>query len=183
MTKKGRSQICLYGYNSDYSKNIINGSTKRMVDCLAVFPTIRKKYELNKVLVKHRLQLKMIELQRYINASIKNKKEFLNFILFTDSLGKKIDFLVITDFSLNFFVFDAGEVANVFTKKTIVVNSKARNAYQLSNLKVIFKGQDEKGKYVNLIENEVRTTGLPHYRKVPFRSEINQNIYLSFYPT
>lgn len=172
--KKGRSQICLYSYYSDYFEVIINGSTKRIKDCLAVFPATNEEYQLNKAAIKQQLQPKMIELQRYINADEKNKKEFLDFIFFTDRNGKKIDFLIITDSSLNFFVFDAEEVTNVFCENTIVENSMTRGPHQTPNLKVLFKGKNEKGKYVNIIENEIRTS--THYRR--FLSVANKSKYL-----
>lgn len=171
---KGRSQICLYGYDSDYFKSTVNGSTKRMRDCLAVFPKTQEEYKLKRIAVKKLLQKKMIELQKYINADIKNKKEFLEFIFFTDHNNKKIDFLIVADLSLNFHVFTAEEVLNTFCKKTLVVNSTARHAWETPSLKVLFKGKNGKGKYVNLIENEVRTS--THYRR--FLSVANKTKYL-----
>lgn len=172
--KKGRSQICLYSYSSNYFKRIINGSTKRIKECLAVFPEKKEEYRSNRIKIKRLLQPKMIELKRYINASKKNKKEFLNFIFFTDYNGKKVDFLVITDHLSNFFVFTANEVVDIFCKNTIVLNSIARNIHETPNLKVLFKGKNEKGKYVNLIENEIRTS--THYRR--FLSVGNKLKYL-----
>ena len=172
--KKGRSQICLYSYDSDYFKLTINGSTKRMKECLAVFPPTQKEYKSNKTAIKKLLQEKMIELQRYINADIKNKKEFLEFIFFTDHNSKKINFLVIADSILNFHVFTANDVLDAFCKEAIVVNSTARHAWETPSLKVIFKGKNEKGKYVNLIENEIRTS--THYRR--FLSVGNKTKYL-----
>lgn len=172
--RKGRSQICLYSYDSDYFKSTRNGSTKRMKECLAIFPATQKEYQSNKVAIKKLLQEKMIELQRYINADTKNKKEFLEFIFFIDHNDKKIDFLIITDSLSNFHVFAADEVLATFCKKAIVVNSAARHAWETPNLKVIFKGKNEKGKYVNLIENEVRTS--THYRR--FLSVGNKTKYL-----
>lgn len=174
--KKGRSQICLYKLNSDYFKTFVNGSSQRMKDCLVVFPETHEEYLKNKNAIKKLLQIKMIELQRYLNVSTANKKEFLNFIFFTDHDGSKIDFLVITDSKNNFHVFSSEEVLDVFCKKAIITNSVARNAYQLSNLKVIIRGENEKGKEVNLIENEVRTS--THYRT--FLSVGNKLKYLYF---
>lgn len=172
--KKGRSQICLYSCDSDYFKFTINGSTKRMKECLDIFPDTYEEYQSNKFAVKKLLQQKMIELQKYINADIKNKKEFLEFIFFTDHNNKKIDFLIIKDFLSDFHVFTANQVLNTFCGKAIVVNSVARHAWETPNLKVIFKGKNEKGKYVNLIENEVRTS--THYRR--FLSVGNKTKYL-----
>jgi len=172
--RKGRSQICLYSYTSEYFRATINGSTKRMRECLAVFPETQEEYQQNKTAIKNRLQEKMIELQRYINADKKNKKEFLNFIFFTDHDNKKIDFLIITDSLVNFHVFAADEVVDTFCENAIVVNSTARHPYETSNLKVIIKGRNEKGKYVNLIENEIRTS--THYRR--FLSVANKTKYL-----
>jgi len=174
--KKGRSQICLYSYDSDYFKSTVNGSTKRMKDCLAVFPPTQEAYKSNKIAIKKLLQEKMIELQRYINEDIKNKKEFLEFIFFTDHDNKKIDFLVITDSMLNFHVFRADEVLDAFCKEAVVINSTARHVWETPGLKVIFKGKNEKGKYVNLIENEIRTS--THYRR--FLSVGNKTKYLYF---
>lgn len=171
---KGRSQICLYSYDSDYFKSTVNGSTKRMRECLAVFPETQGEYKSKRAVIKKLLQKKMIELQKYINADIRNKKEFLEFIFFTDHNNKKIDFLIITDSSLNFHVFTTEEVLDTFCKKTIVVNSTARHAWETPSLKVLFKGKNEKGKYVNLIENEVRTS--THYRR--FLSVANKTKYL-----
>jgi len=172
--KKGRSQICLYSYDSDYFKLTVNGSTKRMKECLAVFPSTQEEYRSNKIAIKKLLQKKMIELQRYINADVKNKKEFLEFIFFTGHNNKKIDFLIITDYLSNFHVFTAGDFLNTFCKKTLVVNSIARHVWETPSLKVIFKGKNEKGKYVNLIENEIRTS--THYRR--FLSVGNKTKYL-----
>jgi len=104
---KGRSQICLYSYSSEYLNAIVNGTTTRIKECLAVFPEAQEEYRENRTMIKEFLQPKMIELQRYINADKRNKKEFLNFIFFTDHDGKKIDFLIITDRSFNFHIFDA----------------------------------------------------------------------------
>jgi len=172
--KKGRSQICLYSYDSDYFKSTVNGSTKRMKDCLSVFPLTQEEYRAKKVTIKKLLQKKMVELQKYINSDIKNKKEFLEFIFFTDHNSKKIDFLIIKDFSSDFHVFDADEVIDIFCKKAIVINSAARHKWETPSLKVIFKGKNEKGKYVNLIENEIRTS--THYRR--FLSVGNKTKYL-----
>jgi len=172
--KKGRSQICLYSYSSDYLNKIINGTTKRIKDCLAVFPETKAEYQSNRIKVKRLLQPRMVELQRYINADKRNKKEFLYFIFFTDHDNKKINFLIITDQLLNFYVFDADEVVNTFCGNTIVINSTARKPYETPNLKVIFKGKNEKGAYVNLIENEIRTS--THYRR--FLSVGNKLKYL-----
>jgi len=171
--KKGRSQICLYSYDSDYFK-IKNVSAVKMKECLEVFPKTKEEYRLNRLSVKKNLQPKMVELKNYINASNKNKKEFLSFIFFTTTTGKTIDFLIVTDQKLSFYVFDASEVVDTFCKKTIVENSKARHPLEMSNLKVLFKGKNEKGKYVNLIENEIRTS--THYRR--FLSVGNKTKYL-----
>src|SRR3989344_7388733 len=54
--KKGRSQICLYSYDSDYFKSTVNGSTKKMKECLAVFPETQEKYRSNKTAIKKLLQ-------------------------------------------------------------------------------------------------------------------------------
>lgn len=172
--KKGRSQICLYSYDSDYFKSTVNGSTKRMKECLAVFPATQEEYRSDRITIKKLLQKKMIELQRYINADVKNKKEFLEFIFFTDHNNKKINFLIITDSLSNFHVFTADEVLSTFCKEAIVVNSTARHAWETPSLKVIFKGKNKKGKYVNLIENEIRTS--THYRR--FLSVGNKTKYL-----
>jgi len=172
--RKGRSQICLYSYDSEYFKLTLNGSTKRMRECLSVFPATQEEYKSKKVAIKKLLQEKMIELQRYINADVKNKKEFLEFIFFTDHNNKKIDFLIIADFLSNFHVFAADDVLSALCEKAIVVNSKARHAWETHSLKVIFKGKNEKGKYVNLIENEIRTS--THYKR--FLSVGNKTKYL-----
>ena len=174
--KKGRSQICLYSYDSDYFKSTVNGSTRRMKGCLAIFPATQEQYKSNKTAIKKLLQKKMIELRRYINANIKNKKEFLEFIFFIDHDNKKIDFLIVNDYLSNFHVFTTNEVLDAFCKKAIVINSTARHSWETPCLKVIFKGKNEKGKYVNLIENEVRTS--THYRR--FLSVGNKTKYLFF---
>ncbi len=160
--KKGRSQICLYKYSSKYFKDTNNGSTKRMQECLVVFPPTHGEYSANKQAIKKLLQEKMIALQKYINTNKANKREFLDFVFFTDHDNKKIDFLVVTDWDSNFYVFEASEVLDIFCEHTKVENSKARHEYETTALKVIFKGMNEKGKYINLIENEIRTS--THYR-------------------
>ncbi|MDP2946737.1 MAG: hypothetical protein Q8N88_01350, partial [Nanoarchaeota archaeon] len=66
---KGRSQICLYSYSSKYFSDTVNGSTKRMRACLAVFPDSSGEYKSKRLLVKKLLQPQMIELKNYINAN------------------------------------------------------------------------------------------------------------------
>jgi hypothetical protein len=170
----GRSQICLYKNSSSYFKQTINGSTKRMQECLSVFPETYEEYKADKIQVKKLLQSKMVELGKYINAERKNKKEFLDFIFFTDLDNQKIDFLAIADKSHDFYIFEANDVINAFCNNTVVENSKARNSYQIPNLKVLFKGRYTSGKYVNLIENEIRTS--THYKE--FLSVGNKSKYL-----
>lgn len=161
--RKGRSQICLYKQTSDYFISTNNGSTKRMQECLAVFPETREEYKSNERNIKKLLQDKMINLQRYINKSVENKKEYLDFIFRTDHDNAKVDFLIITDQDHNFFVFDFGEAIDALCQNTIVVNSVARHPYETPNLKVLFKAKSEDGEYVNIIENEIRTS--THYKR------------------
>lgn len=154
-------QIFLYGkkrFENDKIFKGINRLGEIFIKCIESFPENRQDYLNNKRFYKEQLRSPMKELCKELNNP-NILGAFLEKAIFN---GAEVDFLVIKE-NNEFHVFWREDVISVLSNAYKVENSKARNAHQVDEQKVVFKVE---GKTHG--EIEMRTDSDIHYREVKF---------------
>lgn len=170
-----RIQFSLYGINSKYwgSTNYeIKEIFDKVIDCLKVFPENFDTYIADKLKYKNLLADKINILHNFLDNEYK-KKLFLKKFITNDD---EIDYLVFQD-NDKWSVFDANDVVNTIVKHSQFETSKSIKPGDFAGLKVLIKCKNNKGRIVNLIENEIRNSGENHYRE--FLCVCNRDILLN----
>ncbi len=167
-------QVFLYGKSRFESNTVFQqmGTVSQlMIECIDAFPPKFSDYVADKPAVKARLQIKM----RLLLAELQNHNiysAFINKALFN---GDNADYLSVfmgnkksvQCIDREFHIFHKDDVVAAFTANVFLVNSKARNANQTSDLKVIFKSRLHND--INIGEIEDRHDSEQHYRQMKFR--------------
>lgn len=156
-------QIFLYGRtrfteNFEFRDRPIG---RYFISCIDAFPESREEYLSDKAKYKERLQEPMRALQRLLSER-ETLEWFLHKSLFNSN---EVNYLVIKEQGA-FHVFDSVEVVKTIASSITVENSKARQAGQMDDQKVIFKIQH--GEKKTLGEIEMRNDSEVHYREVKF---------------
>ena len=165
-------QIFLYSRNRLATNTIFQGlgdTAELMIRCLDAFP---QEYEQH-LSDKRQAKEKIMEPMRLLKEELKKEKllpAFLDKALFN---GGEAHYLSIlpgsTDQELadkNFHVFSKNDVIRILVKDLIIRNSKARNAQQTDDQKVVLRSRVI-GR--NIGEIEVRADSPTHYREMKFR--------------
>lgn len=158
---KKKWQIFLYGLNrfeTDAFFRVMNGIGQHLIDCINSFPTTFEEYQTNKAVAKERLKPHMVALAEKLRDKHR-LKAFLSKSIFN---GGEVNYLTVYEDD-KFHVFWGKEVLQMMANNLEVANSKARQAGQFSDQKVVLKYQG-----VNLGEVEMRNDSLTHYREIRF---------------
>ena len=154
-----RIQFALYNHNSDkWDDTIISKLCKA---CLEIYPESYIEYLQTKASCKYKLREKMIQLKEHLNKK-ENLKEYLEKMIFNND---EVNFLVMKD-NDNQCIYFKDDVIDVLINNTSVQNSQAIKEGDTPEQKVIIKCKNNKEKFVNLIEIEVRNSGSDHYAEL-----------------
>ncbi len=154
-------QIFLYGLNrfeSDPFFRVMNGMGQLLIDCIKSFPATFEEYQRNKAKAKRRLRPHMVALAE----KLQDKHRLRAFIGKSIFNGGEVNYLTVYE-KKKFHVFWGKEVERVMAESLEVANSKARQAGQFPDQKVIFKFGG-----TNLAELEMRNDSPTHYREIRF---------------
>lgn len=154
-------QLFLYGLNrfsTDDFFQTMNGIGQQLIKCLESFPEKFENYIENKSDAKEKCRIPMRQLALLFMEK-RRVRTFINKAMFN---GGEVNYLTIKDNGI-FHVFLNTDVIDAFSNLVTVENSRARNAYQVSEQKVIFKYQG-----INLAELEMRNDSVVHYRQIRF---------------
>lgn len=154
-------QIFLYSqsrFEDDPFFRVMNGIGQLLINCIESFPETFAEYQKGKVNAKEKLRESMVCLAQKLQD--KNRLEaFISKSMFN---GGEVDYLTVLEKN-KFHVFWGKEVDRVMAENFEVTNSKARQAGQFPEQKVIFKYQG-----TNLAELEMRNDSPVHYREIRF---------------
>jgi len=154
-------QIFLYGLNrfeSDAFFRVMNGMGQLLIECIKSFPATFEEYESNKSEAKEKLRPHMVAL----SDKLQDKHRLRAFIGKSIFNGGEVNYLTVYERG-KFHVFWGKEVEQVMADNFEVTNSKARQAGQFPEQKVIFKFEGK-----NLAELEMRNDSPVHYREIRF---------------
>ncbi len=154
-------QIFLYGLNrfeSDSSFRVMDGMGQLLIDCIKSFPETYEEYQAEKPAAKERLGVPM----RALAEKLQDKHRLQAFIGKSIFNGGEVNYLTILHEGV-FHVFWGKEVERVMAEHLEVANSRARQAGQFADQKVIFKFEG-----TNLAELEMRNDSPVHYREIRF---------------
>jgi len=154
-----RIQFALYTHNSDrWDDTPISTLCKA---CLEIYPESYSEYLQNKVSCKDKLREKMINLKEHLTIK-ENLKEYLEKMIFNK---EEVNFLVMKD-NDNQHIYFRDDVIEILINNTSVQNSQAIKEGDTPEQKVIIKCKNNKDKFINLIEIEVRNSGSNHYAEL-----------------
>ena len=148
-------QIFLYGlsrFESDTSFKVMNGMGQLLINCINSFPKKFKDYTNDKAMVKEKLRPHMVALAE----KLKDKDRLKAFI------GGEVNYLTVYEKG-KFHIFWGKEVERIMADNLSVENSRALQAGQFPEQKVLFKYQG-----TNLAELEMRNDSSKHYREIRF---------------
>ena len=152
----------LYGRNrflNDDGFQALNGIGSLLVHCIDAFPPRYEDYEGNKAAAKERLKTPMRELKDRLQRKAL-LRAFLKKSLFN---GGEVNYLTIKEDGV-YHVYWNEDVTRIMADVFVVENSKARQAGQFDDQKVLFKYED-----INAGELEMRNDGPGgHYAEVRF---------------
>ena len=154
-------QIFLYGkgrFESDEAFKSMNGIGDLLIDCIDAFPPSFEQYQANKQEAKEQLRIPMKKLaERLQNPNL--LRGFLAKSLFN---GNEATYLTVKHDDI-FHVFWNKDVINVLGQCLEVCNSKAIQAGQTPEQKVLFRYGG-----VNIGELEMRNESQVHYQEIRF---------------
>lgn len=158
-------QIFLYS-KKRFEESIGFIGASLFVECINSFPEKRTDYLQNKQIYKEALKSNMRNLKDFLADSSQiflhsNKLIFLQEAIFHSS---EVDYFTVKENNI-FHIFDALEVIITIDNSTEVTNSKAIQADQMDDQKVIFKLSDRD---ITIGEIEMRNDSDVHYRQVKF---------------
>lgn len=154
-------QIFLYGLNrfeSDAFFRVMNGMGQLLIDCIKSFPETFEEYQQNKAEAKEKLRPHMVALSDKLQDGHR-LKAFIGKSMFN---GGEVNYLTVYE-RHTFHVFWGKEVERIMAENLEVTNSRARQAGQFPEQKVIFKFEG-----TNLAELEMRNDSPIHYREIRF---------------
>ena len=154
-------QIFLYGLNrfeSDPFFRVMNGMGQLIAESIKSFPVRYQEYVEDKASAKERLRQHMVALAQ----KLQDKDRLRVFISKSMFNGGEVNYLTVCHGG-KFHVFWGGEVERVMADNLEVANSRARQAGQYPEQKVIFRFEG-----TNLAELEMRNDSPIHYREVRF---------------
>jgi len=136
----------------------MNGIGEILIDCIDAFPTSFDDYQKSKVKAKEKLRPHMVALA----DKLQDKHRLRVFISKSIFNGGEVNYLTVLD-NEKFHVFWGKEVARAMTENLVVLNSRARQADQFPEQKVVLKYEG-----TNLGEIEMRNDSTTHYREIRF---------------
>lgn len=136
----------------------LNGLGQLFLDCMDVFPEKFEDYKKNKIIFKTALQKPMKKLKERLESE-DTLKAFLEKSFFN---AGEVTYLTIKE-SGSFHVFHGDDVTKVLANNITVENSRARQANQFDNQKVVFKID---GKTIG--EIEMRNDSPVHFKEIKF---------------
>ncbi len=151
-------QIFLYSEKRFEEFRVMNGMGQLLIECIKSFPETFKEYQNNKVEAKQKLRPHMVALAEKLQDKYR-LKAFMGKSMFN---GGEVNYLTVYE-RKKFHVFWGKEVEQIMADNFEVTNSKARQAGQFPDQKVIFKFEG-----TNLAELEMRNDSLIHYREIRF---------------
>lgn len=169
-------QIFLYGQNR-FEKSIGFLGAPFFVACINSFPDKWSEYQSNKSLFKTKLQRPMEELKDFLLEKENryffhcNKLIFLLEALFHSS---EVDYFTVKDGPI-FHIFDAEEVIKTIDDSVTLINSKAGQAGQMDDQKVVFKLTEDN---TTIGEIEMRNDSEVHYKQIKFWMDREKTLQL-----
>ena len=161
--KSGQKKWQIFLYARSRLKEDFYGKVKdSLLACIDAFPASYSEYrEPNqRKTAKMRLQSAMVSLKQNLDEN-ERKKDFLNKSFFN---GGEVDYLAIES-NGEFHVFARKDALAILEKRTYLANSKARQAGQFDDQKVVFKlTRTDK----TIGEIEMRSDSEQHFREVKF---------------
>lgn len=154
-------QIFLHSHSKFEKDSIfkrLNGLGQLFIDCMDAFPNSFEKYKKNKIIFKTVLQKPMKKLKERLESE-DTLKAFLEKSFFN---AGEVTYLMIKE-SESFHVFHGDDVTKILAKNITVENSRARQANQFDNQKVVFKVD---GKTIG--EIEMRNDSPIHFKEIKF---------------
>ena len=152
-----RIQFALYSANSKHWKQDSEISNLCKA-CIDIYPPTFAEYADNKPLFKALLREKMIVLKDWLQNNDNVCTFFHQFI----TNNGEIHFVVMKDGDHQ-HIFDAQEVVQTLSKETMICNSQATKTGETSEQKVIVKYKNDKDKWKNLVEIEMRNSSPNHF--------------------
>ena len=164
-------QLFLYGRNrflTDDGFLALDGIGGLLVHCIDAFPPSYEEYRKDPNAAKERLKTPMRELKdRFQRKAL--ARAFLMKSVFN---GGEVNYLTILHDNI-FHVFLNTDVVQLMGERFEVVNSKARNAGEMDDQKVLFRYEGQ-----NVGELEMRNDSQIHYQEVRFNMRIQPAIAL-----
>lgn len=164
-------QLFLYGRNrflTDDGFLALDGIGGLLVHCIDAFPPSYDEYRKNPDAAKERLKTPMRELKdRFQRKAL--ARAFLMKSIFN---GGEVNYLTIL-YKGMFHVFLNTDVVQLMGERFEVVNSKARNANEMDDQKVIFRYKGQ-----NVGELEMRNDSRVHYQEIRFNMRIEPAVAL-----
>ena len=151
-------QIFLYSEKRFEEFRVMNGMGQLLIECIKSFPETFEEYQHNKVKAKEKLRPHMVALAE----KLQDKHRLKAFIEKSMFNGGEVNYLTVYEKN-KFHVFWGKEVEKIMADNFKVTNSKARQAGQFPEQKVIFRFED-----TNLAELEMRNDSPIHYREIRF---------------
>ncbi len=164
-------QLFLYRRNrflTDDGFLALNGIGLLLVHCIDAFPPSFEEYRNNPDAAKERLKTPMRELK----DRFQRKALLRGFLMKSIFNGGEVNYLTILHEDV-FHVFLNTDIVQLMGKCFEVVNSKARNAGEMDDQKVIFRYEGQ-----NVGELEMRNDSPGHYQEVRFNMRIQPAIKL-----
>ena len=164
-------QIFLYGRNrflTDDGFQALNGIGGLLIHCIDAFPPSYDEYRSNPVAAKERLKTPMRELR----DRFQRKALLRAFLMKSIFNGGEVNYLTIL-YDGVFHVFLNTDVVQLMGKCFEVFNSKARNAREMDDQKVLFCYHGQ-----TVGELEMRNDSPVHYQEVRFNMNIQPAISL-----
>ncbi len=170
-------QIFLYGRNrflTDDGFQALNGIGGLLIHCIDAFPPSYEEYRRNPDAAKERLKTPMRELK----DRFQRKALLRAFLMKSIFNGGEVNYLTILHEGI-FHVFLNTDVVQLMGECFEVINSRARNAREMDDQKVLFCYEKH-----NVGELEMRNDGPPHYQEVKFNMNIQPatNLLLEHIP-
>lgn len=151
-------QIFLYSEKRFEEFRVMNGMGQLLIECIKSFPETFEEYQKNKTDAKEKLRPHMVALAEKLQDKHR-LKAFMGKSMFN---GGEVNYLTVYEKN-KFHVFWGKEVEQIMADSLDVTNSKARQAGQFSEQKVIFRFES-----TNLAELEMRNDSPIHYREMRF---------------
>lgn len=156
-----RWQIFLYGLNrfeSDAFFRVMNGMGQLLINCIKSFPPKFEDYQKNKTEAKEKLRPHMVALAE----KLQDKDRLRAFIGKSMFNGGEVNYLTVYERG-KFNVFWGKEVEHIMADNIEVTNSKALQAGQFPEQKVLLRYKN-----TNMAEVEMRNDSPVHYREIRF---------------